>query len=63
MSRALWEDPERLAGALEAYPLGRIAEPGEIASVAVFLASKAAAFITGQTLVVDGGSTIANPYS
>ena len=63
MSRALWEDPKRLAGALEAYPMGRIAEPEDIASVALFLASKAAAFITGQTLVVDGGSTIANPYS
>lgn len=63
MSRALWQDPKRLADALEAYPLGRIAEPEEIASVALFLASRAAAFITGQTLVVDGGSTIANPYS
>ncbi len=63
LARALWEDPKRLAQALQAYPMGRIAEAQEIASVALFLASPAAAFITGQTLVVDGGSTIANVYS
>jgi len=63
LARALWEDPKRLAAALQAYPMGRIGEPEEIASVALFLASKAAAFVTGQTLVVDGGSTIANVYS
>jgi NAD(P)-dependent dehydrogenase (short-subunit alcohol dehydrogenase family) len=63
LARALWEDPKRLAAALQAYPLGRIGEAHEIASVALFLASRAAAFVTGQTIVVDGGSTIANVYS
>jgi len=43
--------------------MGRIGEAQEIASVALFLASKAATFVTGQTLIVDGGSTIANVYS
>lgn len=44
--------------AFDAVPLGRLAEPGEIARVVAFLASDAAAMVTGQTLVVDGGSSI-----
>ena len=43
---------QKLAGQI---PLGRIAEPKEIADVAVFLASDAAAYITGQVISVDGG--------
>jgi NAD(P)-dependent dehydrogenase (short-subunit alcohol dehydrogenase family) len=58
MARALWEDPDRLAQALENYPLGRIGEPQDIAGAAVFLASRAGNFMTGQTLVIDGGSTV-----
>ncbi len=58
MARALWEDPERLASALESYPLGRIGEPEDIAGAAVFLASRAGNFITSQTLVIDGGTTV-----
>ncbi len=58
MARALWEDPDRLAQALETYPLGRIGEPQDIAGAAVFLASRAGNFMTGQTLVIDGGTTV-----
>ncbi len=58
MARALWEDPARLAQALESYPLGRIGEPQDIAGAAVFLASRAGNFMTGQTLVIDGGPTV-----
>lgn len=58
MARALWEDPETLARALESYPLGRIGEPRDIAGAAVFLASRAGSFMTGQTLVIDGGTTV-----
>ncbi len=58
MARALWDDPERLTQALESYPLGRIGEPEDIAGAAVFLASKAGNFMTGQTLVIDGGTTV-----
>jgi NAD(P)-dependent dehydrogenase (short-subunit alcohol dehydrogenase family) len=42
------------------YPLRRIGEPDEIAGAAVFLASQAGSFTTGQTLVIDGGGTIAS---
>ncbi len=58
-ARALWENPEIHRQAVASYPLGRIGEPDEVAGVAVFLASEAASFITGQTIVVDGGVTIA----
>ncbi len=57
-ARALWENPEFLNKRLENTPLRRIGEPIDIAGTAVFLASKAASFITGQVLVVDGGVTI-----
>ncbi len=59
-ARALWEDPTRRAAIEAAYPLGRIGEPDDIAGVAVFLASAAGRYITGQTIVVDGGATIAD---
>ena len=56
-ARALWEDPENCAKALAAYPLGRLGEPEDIAGAAVFLAARAASWITGQILVVDGGTS------
>lgn len=58
-ARALWEDAENYARALAAYPLGRLGEPEDVAGAAVFLASKAAAWVTGQTLIVDGGTSVA----
>jgi len=56
-ARALWEDPENLQRRTAATPLRRIGEPDEIAGAAVFLASQAGAFMTGQSLVIDGGVT------
>lgn len=58
-ARALWENPETYRRAVSTYPLRRIGEPDELAGAAIFLASKAGAFVTGQTIVVDGGVTIA----
>ena len=57
-ARALWEDPELLKKAVDGNPLRRIGEPDDIAGAAVFLASRAGAFVTGQVIVVDGGATM-----
>jgi NAD(P)-dependent dehydrogenase (short-subunit alcohol dehydrogenase family) len=48
-------DPKVLEAMTEATPLGRIAEPAEIAGLAVFLASRHAAFMTGATVNITGG--------
>ncbi|MFY9558431.1 MAG: SDR family oxidoreductase [Blastocatellia bacterium] len=56
-ARALWENPETLAKAESATPLRRIGEPEDIAGAAVFLASRAGAWTTGQVIVIDGGVT------
>lgn len=58
MARALWDNPETLKRSTAAACLKRIGEPHEIAGAAVFLASRAGAFTTGQTIVCDGGATI-----
>jgi NAD(P)-dependent dehydrogenase (short-subunit alcohol dehydrogenase family) len=57
-ARALWENPETYAHTVKAYPLRRIGEPDEIAGAAVFLAGSSGSFMTGQTLVIDGGGVI-----
>lgn len=58
-ARALWEEDERRKRLEAATPLRRIGEPRDIAGLAVFLASSAGSFITGQSIVADGGRTIA----
>ncbi len=58
-ARALWENPEALEQRNSQTPLRRIGTPDEIGPVAAFLASPAARFMTGQTIIVDGGVTIA----
>lgn len=57
-ARALWEDPKREAATNTTTPLRRIGQPHEIAGAVVYLASPAAAFMTGQAMVIDGGVTI-----
>jgi len=57
-ARALWENPDTLKRSTARTPLGRIGEPDEIAGAAILLASPAGTFMTGQTIVVDGGNTI-----
>jgi NAD(P)-dependent dehydrogenase (short-subunit alcohol dehydrogenase family) len=57
-AKALWDDPENLKASTSRSPLLRIGIPDEIAGAAVFLGSKAGDFMTGQTMVIDGGATI-----
>lgn len=58
-ARALWEDETRRKAREALTPLRRIGEPKDIGGIAVFLASEAGSFITGQMIVADGGVTIA----
>jgi glucose 1-dehydrogenase len=51
------EDPEAMKNALGEIPLGRFGRPEEVASVAVFLASDEADYVTGSTYYIDGGLT------
>ena len=57
-AKALWENPDILKTVLSSTPMQRIGVPDEIAGVAVMLASNAGNYINGQTIVVDGGTTI-----
>jgi NAD(P)-dependent dehydrogenase (short-subunit alcohol dehydrogenase family) len=56
-AKALWEDEKRRTEREAQTPLRRLGEPRDIGGIAVFLASEAAAFITGQVIVADGGVT------
>jgi NAD(P)-dependent dehydrogenase (short-subunit alcohol dehydrogenase family) len=56
-ARALWENPVLYKKRTRDTPLQRIGEPDEIAGAAIFLASAAGSFVTGQTIVIDGGTT------
>ena len=57
-AKALYENPEAEKAAVARTPMGRLGVPDDIAGAAVFLSSPAASWLTGQTLVVDGGSTV-----
>jgi NAD(P)-dependent dehydrogenase (short-subunit alcohol dehydrogenase family) len=57
-ARALWENPDIAKKATHGYALKRVGEPDEIAGAAVFLASRAGSFMTGQTMVIDGGGMV-----
>ncbi len=57
-AKDLWNNPDILKSVLRTTPMGRIGTPDEIAGVAVLLASKAGEYINGQTIVVDGGTTV-----
>ncbi|MGH1459888.1 MAG: SDR family NAD(P)-dependent oxidoreductase [Paracoccaceae bacterium] len=57
-AKALWEDKERLDRIEQRTPLRRIGAPEDIAGTALFLASDLSAYVTGQTIVADGGETI-----
>lgn len=58
MTRGVFDDPAHRARALSRIPMGRFGRPEDLVGAAVFLASPAGAFVTGQTLFVDGGRTV-----
>jgi hypothetical protein len=60
-ARALWENPVVAKAATDATPLRRLGEPDDVAGAVVFLSSPAARFVTGQSIVIDGGGIIASP--
>jgi 3-oxoacyl-[acyl-carrier protein] reductase len=55
LTKVTTENPDRLAASLRSIPLGRLGQPGDMAGVALFLASPLAAYVIGQTIPVDGG--------
>ena len=61
-AKAIWENPAAEAAIKRATPLGRIGEPQDVAGAAVFLASRAGAYVTGQTITVDGGTIIGGGF-
>ena len=57
-AKGLWENPDILNAVLQSNPMKRIGEPDEIAGAAIMLSSNAGSYINGQTIVIDGGTTI-----
>ncbi|HQY94530.1 glucose 1-dehydrogenase [Caldilinea sp.] len=60
-SAAIWSNEALNAATLAGIPQQRMAEPAEIAGIALYLASSASSFTTGATILVDGGQAIGNP--
>ena len=58
LTKVTTEHPDRLRGALNRIPAGRMGEPADMAGAALFLASPLASYVVGQTLVVDGGLSL-----
>ncbi len=58
INRAAWETPEAEAELLKLIPYERIGEPADIGRAAVWLASDASEYVTGETLYIDGGMTL-----
>ena len=58
LTKVTTDNPDRLAGALETIPAGRLGEPADMAGATLFLASPLSSYIVGQTIIVDGGLTL-----
>jgi NAD(P)-dependent dehydrogenase (short-subunit alcohol dehydrogenase family) len=61
LSELLWKDPEMAKASEQSCALVRLGEPEEVASVVLFLASGASGYITGETIVIDGGQMVGAP--
>lgn len=59
MTKQIVDDQEQVRSALDRIPMGRLGSPSDIAGTSLFLASKGSAWMTGQTVVLDGGMTAA----
>jgi 3-oxoacyl-[acyl-carrier protein] reductase len=58
LTKVTTDNPERLAGSIARIPQGRLGTPEDMAGAVLFLASPLAAYVTGQTLIVDGGLSL-----
>ena len=57
-SEALWSNEKLMADYMKKMPLGKIGQPEEIARTALYLATEASGFMTGSTLIIDGGANL-----
>lgn len=57
-SRAIWQNPQLYESVIRIVPQGRMAEPDELAGIALYLASEASSFTTGSTFLIDGGQFV-----
>lgn len=62
-SRILWQTEEIYKALMRSIPQGRMAEPQEIAAIALYLASSASDFTTGATFVIDGGQLVGSRFN
>jgi len=60
LSEYYWKDEDRWSQMQKSQPIKHLGQPNEIASVALLLASDASSYLTGQTIVVDGGRTLSS---